>query len=59
MRIITLKCPDCGTVVSANELESDRIMKCPGLDCQEVLRFKDLPEESRGYFLENRERYQL
>jgi uncharacterized paraquat-inducible protein A len=59
MRIITLTCPACGTVVAANELESNRIMNCPGLDCQEVLRFEDLPEEAREHFLNNREQYQM
>ena len=43
MRIITHSCPACGTVVAANELESNRVMKCPGLGCQEALRFEDLP----------------
>mgnify|MGYP000047002187 CR=1 FL=1 len=59
MRIITHSCPACGTVVAANELESNRVMKCPGLDCQEVLRFDDLPGEARDHFLENRERYEI
>ncbi|MFC6724416.1 hypothetical protein ACFQE1_08525 [Halobium palmae] len=59
MRIITHACPDCGTVVSANELESNRVMKCPGLDCEAVLRFEDLSEEEREHFLDNRERYRL
>jgi hypothetical protein len=30
-------------------------MKCPGLGCEEVLRFEDLPEEVREHFLDNRE----
>jgi len=59
MRIITLACPACGTVVAANELEDNRVMKCPGLDCQEVLRFEDLPESDRQHFLNNREQYQM
>ena len=59
MRIITHSCPDCGTVVAANELESNRVMKCPGLGCQAVLRFDDLPEEARDHFLDNRERYEI
>lgn len=59
MRIITHACPDCGTIVAANELEATRVMKCPGLDCEAVLRFDDLPEEDRTHFLENRERYRL
>jgi hypothetical protein len=59
MRIIILSCPSCGTVVAANELEDNRIMKCPGLECPEVLRFEDLPEADREHFLEHREQYQL
>lgn len=59
MRIITHTCPACGTVVAANELESNRVMKCPGLGCQEVLRFEDLPVDSQEHFLENRDQYQI
>ncbi|OAQ54142.1 hypothetical protein HTG_01015 [Natrinema mahii] len=59
MRIITHTCPACGTVVAANELEKNRVMKCPGLGCQEVLRFEHLPEDAREHFLENRDRYQI
>lgn len=59
MRIITHTCPACGTIVAANELESTRAMKCPGIDCGEVLRFTDLPSEAREHFLENRENYQI
>lgn len=59
MRIITHSCPVCGTVVAANELEDSRVMKCPGLGCQEVLQFEDLPADAREHFLENRESYQI
>jgi hypothetical protein len=59
MRIFTHTCSKCGTVVAANELESTRVMKCPGLDCENVLRFEDLPGEARDHFLEHRERYQI
>jgi hypothetical protein len=59
MRIITHACPDCGTVVAANELESSRVMKCPGLDCEAVLRFEDLAEPDRKHFLENRDQYRM
>ena len=59
MRIITHTCTDCGTVVSANELESNRVMKCPGLTCDNVLRFEDLLEEERRFFLENAEQYEI
>ena len=59
MRIITHTCPTCGTVVAANELEDNRVMKCPGLDCQEVLGFENLSEDARDYFLDNRDQYQI
>lgn len=59
MRIITHTCPVCGTIVAANELEDNRVMKCPGQGCTEVLRFDDLPKESKEHFLENRDRYRL
>lgn len=59
MRIITHTCPSCGTIVAANELERRRVMKCPGISCEEVLRLEDLSEEERGFFLEHREDYQI
>ena len=59
MRIITHTCPTCGTVVAANELEQHRVMKCPGLNCETVLRFTDLPEDAQEFFLDNREQYRL
>ncbi|TKX35079.1 hypothetical protein EXE51_16290 [Halorubrum sp. CGM5_25_10-8B] len=59
MRVITLECPECGTVVAANEIEDNRIMKCPGNDCESVLRFDDLPEDDRSFYLKNREQYRL
>lgn len=59
MKIITHACYDCGTVVAANELESRRVMKCPGIHCEEVLRFDDLPQDEQEFFIEHRERYQI
>lgn len=59
MRIITHSCPNCGTVVSANELEDNRVMKCPRSPCPEILRFDDLDPDEQEYFLENIERYQI
>lgn len=59
MRIITLTCPNCGTIVAANELEKRREMKCPGLGCEEVLKFEDLATEEQEFFLEHREQYRM
>ena len=59
MRIITHSCPACGTVVAANELESNRVQKCPGLHCETVLRFEDLPTEARDHVLTHAEKYDI
>jgi len=59
MRLITLTCPDCGTILAGNVLEDERVLKCPGLDCATVHRFEELPEADREYILKNREQYRL
>ena len=59
MRVFTLTCTDCGTVVAANELERRREMHCPGLDCEATLRLSDRPEEARSAFLEDPDRYRI
>lgn len=59
MRIVTLRCPDCGTVVAGNVLEDRREMNCPGLDCEAVLRFSDLEEADREHILANRDTYTM
>jgi hypothetical protein len=59
MRIITHTCETCGTIVSANELESNRVMKCPGLDCESVLRFNDLSDEEQEFFVDHADQYKL
>lgn len=59
MRIITHTCSNCGTIVSANVLEQNRVMKCPGLGCEAVLEFQELPAADRDHFLENKDEYQI
>nr|WP_276275077.1 hypothetical protein [Haladaptatus sp. QDMS2] len=59
MRIETLSCPDCGTIVAGNVLESFRVMKCPRLDCEHILRFEDLPEDVQNQYVTNRGAYRL
>lgn len=59
MRIITLTCPNCGTIIADNVLESNREFRCPGIDCEEMIRFEDLPESDKNYILDNIERYNL
>jgi hypothetical protein len=34
-------------------------MKCPSVDCSAVLRFDDLGDEAREFFLDTIERYQI
>jgi len=59
MRIITHTCPACGTIVAANELEHRRVLKCPNISCNEVLRFEDLSDEEREFFIHHKENYQI
>lgn len=59
MRIITLTCPSCGTIVAGNVLEDRRVLKCPGLECEQVLRFEDLDEDEQAHLAENRNRYTM
>ncbi|MEF8884337.1 MAG: hypothetical protein V5A44_04345 [Haloarculaceae archaeon] len=57
MRIVTHTCPDCGTVVAGNVLETERVLQCPGLDCTAVLSFEDLSPEDREFVLEHAASY--
>lgn len=59
MRIITTTCPNCGTIVAGNVLEDRRVLKCPGLDCEHVLRFEDLDEDDREHLVSNRNAYTI
>lgn len=58
-RIITLTCPDCGTIVAGNVLEDHRETKCPGRECDEVLRFSHLSEDEQQHILEHRRQYAM
>lgn len=49
MRIVTLTCQECGTIVAGNVLEKSRSMRCPGLDCSRVLRFEELTDDEQEY----------
>lgn len=59
MRIETLTCPDCGTIVAGNVLEADRVLQCPGLECERVLRFADLQEDVQEHYERNRGQYRM
>lgn len=59
MHIETLSCPECGTVVAANVLETQRTLKCPGLECERVFHFGDLSEEVQDHYTENPEQYTI
>jgi len=58
-RIITLSCSTCGTVVAGNVLENHRELKCPGLDCESVLRFSDLDDADKDHLLNNVRDYRM
>jgi len=57
MRIITHTCPECGTITAGNVLEQRRELKCPGLNCDNVLKYSDLSSDDRAYILNNRDIY--
>lgn len=59
VKIITLSCSDCGTVVAGNVLENHREMKCPGLGCGTVLRFEDLEPDEQEHLQTNRQLYAM
>lgn len=59
MRIETISCPECGTVVAANVLESHRVMKCPGVECETILRFSQLPVDVQEHYSEHRDKYRI
>ncbi len=59
MQIITYTCPECGTIIAANVLESERIMKCPKAGCSNIVRFTDLTDEEQEYVVENKEEFEL
>lgn len=59
MRIITHTCQNCGTIVAGNVLEQNRVMKCPGLNCEHELYFSDLDDADRQYVLDNLEKFRM
>lgn len=59
MRIITFTCPDCGTIVAGNVLETRREMKCSGLHCDRVLRFSDLDADEQQHITDNHDKYTI
>lgn len=59
MHVITLTCPNCGTIVAGNKLEAERVMHCPGFECDAVLAFDDLPDADQEHLLEHRELYTM
>lgn len=59
MRIITLECDDCGSIVAGNVLERYYRVDCPGANCDSVHEFDDLPEEERKFLREHSEQYQM
>jgi len=59
VKIITHSCPECGTIVAGNVLERRRDLKCPNIECSNVLRFSDLPKSEQQHIENHREEYTL
>jgi len=47
MRIITVTCEECGSIVSGDALELQGRVVCPGVDCEVIHRFEHLSEENQ------------
>jgi hypothetical protein len=59
MRIETLTCPDCGTVIAGNVLLVRRAITCSGLGCDRVHEFEDLPKDAQRHYKTNRDAYRM
>ena len=59
MQIITLTCPNCGTIIAGNVLEERRVMKCPSRNCETVLEFTDLNKSEQEHIVSNIEKYSI
>jgi len=59
MRVITETCDECGTIVAGNVLLNERVIPCPGFNCNSNLTFKDLSAEERSYLQENSKLYEI
>lgn len=59
MRIETLICPNCGTVIAGNVLLFERAITCPGLDCEHVHEFQDFSEDVQKHYEANRDNYRV
>ena len=59
MRIETLTCANCETVIAGNVLLVQRAITCPGLSCERVHEFDDLPEDAQRHYEENRNTYRM
>jgi hypothetical protein len=59
MRIETITCPDCGTVIAGNVLLVRRAITCPGLGCDRVHEFEDLSEDVQEHYEANRDAYRI
>lgn len=59
MRVITLTCPDCGSIVAGNVLERRHRVPCPGPNCENTLRFADLTEDEQTHLVENADDYRM
>ena len=59
MKIETYTCSKCGTVIAGNVLLSERAITCPGLGCEAVHRFDDLPVDIQEHYEANRGTYRM
>lgn len=59
MRVITLSCENCGSIVAGNVLERYHRVSCPGVECDNTLRFTKLDESDREYLVAHAKEYRM
>lgn len=53
MKISTIRCTKCGTIVAENVLDEVRELECPRIGCEETLRLEHPPTDERTDFAES------
>jgi hypothetical protein len=59
MRIITLACEECGSIVAGNVLEQKGRVDCPGPNCDQTLQIETLTDDEQRHLLNNAEKYSI
>ena len=59
MRLITLACEECGSIVAGNVLERYGHVDCPGPNCDRTLQLDSLTDDEQRHLVDNSEKYSI